>query len=281
MPRILREPIVHFGLLAVALFVYFQAVAEPEPEVVDDNIIEVSIADATLLVEQYTQAWRRPPTREELDGLIQTRIREEALVREAQALGLERGDAVIRNRLRQKMQFLTDSAAQALSPEPSVLQAHLEANVDLFEKPGTLAFDQVFLGENPSVEEVNAALSALHGGADPLLMGQVSMLPPQVPASVPVQIDGGFGRGFAATLSSLPKGEWGGPVRSGFGIHLIRVIEAEPPRLPDLAEVEDKVLFDWRRQQASALSEAQVKALLTAYAVETPSEDELNALVAQ
>ncbi|WP_164660990.1 peptidyl-prolyl cis-trans isomerase [Tropicibacter sp. Alg240-R139] len=281
MRRILREPIVHFGLLAIGLFIYFQAVAEPEPEAVDDGVIEISTAEARLLVEQYSQAWNRPPTREELDGLIQARIREEVLVREALALGLDNGDGVIRNRLRQKMQFLTDSAAQALTPQTQVLQAHLEANADRFERSGTLAFEQVMLGSNPTEGDVKSALSALRDGAEPLSMGTASMLPTEVPASAPVQIDGGFGRGFSKALMELPVGEWSGPVRSGFGIHLIRVSAAEPPRLPDLTEVEDKVLFDWRREQANALSAAQFKALLTAYEVETPSDDDLNTLVVQ
>lgn len=279
--RILREPILHFGLLAVGLFVYFQAVAEPEQGGVDATQIEVTTDDVTLLIEQYQQAWRRPPTMQELDGLIQASIREEVLVREALALGLERGDGVIRNRLRQKMQFLTDSAAQALTPEPSVLQAHLEANADRFEQAGTLGFEQVLLGPNPTKNEVRAALHALQSGADPLTVGQASMLPPQVPASAPVQIDGGFGRGFAGVVAELPVEEWAGPVRSGFGIHLIRVTEKAPPRLPSLDEVRDKVLFDWRREQANALSEAQFEALVTAYQITRPSDSDLSALVAQ
>lgn len=281
MRQFLREPVVHFGLLAVGLFVYFQFVTEPEAEAIEEGFIEVSNAEAALLVRQYTQAWSRPPTREELDGLIQARIREEVLVREALALGLDNGDGVIRNRLRQKMQFLTDSVAQALTPETSVLQSHLETNADRFRRAGTLAFEQVMLGTNPTEGDVRAALAALKAGADPLSMGVSSMLPTEVPASAPVQIDGGFGRGFSSALTELPVGEWSGPVRSGFGIHLVRVMEKEPPSLPELAEVEDKVLFDWRREQANSLSEAQFKALLTAYDVETPSGDELDKLVAQ
>ncbi|SLN48735.1 hypothetical protein TRL7639_02692 [Falsiruegeria litorea R37] len=281
MPKILREPIVHFGLLAVGLFVYFQLTAAPEPEGSDDGIIEISAADAALLANQHSQAWSRPPTREELDGLIQARIREEVLVREALALGLDTGDGVIRNRLRQKMQFLTDSAAQALTPEAPVLQAHLEANAERFEQAGTLAFEQVLLGSNPTEDEVKATLNDLRSGADPLTRGVASMLPSQVQASAPVQIDGGFGRGFSSALAEFPIGEWSGPVRSGFGLHLIRLTEKEASRLPDLAEVEGKVLFDWRREQANALSEAQFNALLTAYEIQIPSGDELNALVVQ
>lgn len=281
MHRILREPILHFALLAIGLFFYFQAVAQPEPGDLDEDVIEITTAEVAQLVEQYKQSWNRPPTRQELDGLIEARIREEVLVREALELGLDRGDGVIRNRLRQKMQFLTDSAAQALTPEPSVLQAHLEANADRFEQPGRLGFEQVLLGANPSEAEVSQALAALQAGADPLTLGVASMLPAQVPPSAPVQIDGGFGRGFAEALSDLPLNQWAGPVRSGFGPHLIRMTGQQPPRLPDLAEVEDKVLFDWRREQANALSQAQFQALLTAYEIATPSEDELTQLVAQ
>lgn len=281
MRSMVREPIFHFALLAVVLFIYFQTTTESEPIEPEDNVVRIAPADVTLLIEQYKSAWARQPTRQELDGLIQSRIREEVLVREALALGLDSGDSVIRNRLRQKMQFLTDSAAQALTPEMSVLQAHLEANSDRFEKPGVMGFEQVFLGENPTQDEIEAALTALQGGVDPLSVGKASLLPAIVPASVPIQIDGGFGRGFSDTLRTLPVGEWTGPVQSGFGLHLVRLTERKPARLPELSAVEDKVLFDWRREQADALSKAQYEALLSVYEVQTPSGDELNQLVSQ
>ena len=111
--RLIREPLLHFLLLGAGFFVLFYQVADPPERELPDRIV-VTRADTDRLVAQ----WQRPPTAQELDGLVESFIREEILYREALALALDKDDVIIRRRLGQKLEFLfKDLAEQVGSPK--------------------------------------------------------------------------------------------------------------------------------------------------------------------
>ena len=83
-------------------------------------------------MESFTRTWQRPPTSEELEGLIRDRVREEVYYREALALGLDKDDLIIRRRLRQKMEFVTDDVVAQAQPTDDELSAYLKAHPDTF-----------------------------------------------------------------------------------------------------------------------------------------------------
>lgn len=280
MKRVLKEPLLHFAVLGVALFAWFKLTADPV-QTEDPKAVSVSDAALSQMVAQYQSVWKRPPSEEELASLAQNAIREEVMVREALALGLDRGDAVIRNRLRQKMQFLTDSAAQSMEPGDDVLRAHLADNADRFLTQATVSFDQVYLGQSPAEQEVQAALQALRSGGDPAAFGRGALLPPQIADATRTQVDGGFGTGFFDELAGMEPGSWQGPVRSGYGLHIVRVTGVIPAKLPEFSEIRDKLLFDWRSAQAQALSDAQFEALSARYDVIMPRPDALQKALVQ
>ena len=68
---------------------------------------------------------------------------------------------------------------------------------------------------------------------------------------------------------------------SGFGQHVVRIIEYTPPQTPDLADVRDLVLADWRSALANDLREAQEAALMEAYKVSRPNADTLQNWIGQ
>ena len=131
--HILREPLVHFLALGAAIFALF-AVLDDAPPPPDGTRIVVSEEQARRLAASFAATWRRPPSVAELDGLIDNYVREEIYVREALALGLDRDDSVVRQRLRQKMEFWTESGADAVAPTEAELRAHYEANADRFAR---------------------------------------------------------------------------------------------------------------------------------------------------
>jgi len=270
MGKFLREPVVHFALFGVALFVWFGMVDDSVPVAEQSQEIVISPAGLSRMVEQFKSVWHRNPTEQELTGLVSGAVREEIMVREALVLGLDRGDAAIRNRLIQKMQYLTESAAQTLVPQDEVLRAFMRDNPDSYETPEKMAFDQIYLGQGASHEAVENALAALAQGADPQTLGRGGLLPGSVPLSTQRQTTGTFGSGFFEALKGLEQGQWAGPVKSGYGVHLVRVNAVMPAALPDFEEVREKVLFDWRRAEAKALAETQYEAMKSRYVVVTP-----------
>ena len=103
--KLFREPLVHFLLLGSVLFAAHGAlVPTSEP-----GKIVVSQVRIGHLTEGFARTWLRAPTAEELEGLIRDYIREEVYCREAMAMGLDRDDTIIRRRLQQKLEFLSEN----------------------------------------------------------------------------------------------------------------------------------------------------------------------------
>jgi hypothetical protein len=269
MGRLLRDPLVHFFLLGAAVFALFAAVDDSPPPVAA-NLLEVTDDDARRLVAEFEATWRRPPTVAELDHMIGQLVREEVYVREALALGLDRDDAVIRRRLQTKMEFLTESGAEAVEPDDATLQAHVEANADRFAKPPLVAFEQILVDERIGAEEVELVEARLNRGIDPGEAARPTLLPPVFRLS-PVQVvDGTFGTGFFDALGALPLGTWTGPVETTLGRHLVRVTERSEARLPPLDEIRPRVEQDWRAAFTARLREERFEALLGRYEVIRP-----------
>jgi parvulin-like peptidyl-prolyl isomerase len=276
--RILREPLFHFLLLGLAIFAWYALVAPPSDggEVSDQIVIDQR--DVQLIVERFEATWRRPPTVEELQGLIDSLLREEIMVREARKLGLDQGDSVVRQRLRQKMEFLATSVAQSMQPTEAELQEHLDANPERFVLPPQIAFEQVYLGQAATEAEVSAMLEALQGGADPGTLGRASLLPPALSLSTPRAVESSFGRGMFEALQAQPSGVWSGPVESGFGTHLVRVTDVRPAETPALEDISQNVLLDWRRVQNETIGTAQLEALAEGYDIVVPEAASLEGL---
>lgn len=260
MRRILREPLLHFLLLGLALFLYFGRVA---PEDDGGRRIVVSQAQVDMLATQFQSTWNRPATAEEINGLVDNWIREEILYREGKALGLDRDDAVIRRRVRQKLDVMIEESATQAPPSEAHLQAYLDAHPDTFRQPPLVSFRQIYLGADAEVEQRAAsALAALARGADPASLGQPTLQPLEGERQPLDLVARDFGREFADQLAVAPIGEWGGPFASGFGGHLVQVTWRQAAAVPALADVRDIVLREWenaRRQRAHAESLASLR----------------------
>lgn len=133
--RLLREPLFHFLLLGAALFGVW--LWRKDAGGSDSGRIVVTRARVEQLATGFARTWQRQPTPHELNGLVQDFVREEVCVREARKMGLERDDTIIRRRLRQKFEFLTEDAVEVATPTDADLAAWLKAHPDSFRgEPG-------------------------------------------------------------------------------------------------------------------------------------------------
>lgn len=270
--RILKEPLVHFFLIGAAIFGWFHVISPQEEAAQDPETITISESDVDLLVGRFETTWKRPPNEAELQTLVDASIREEVLVREARKLGLDRGDTVIRNRLSQKVGFLIESMATSVVPDDGELETFFQQNANRYATAAKIAFNQVFLGEAPGDAEVEDALASLRAGQKPSTVSGASMLPRSMPLSAQATIDNTFGTGFSSNLAGIALGDWAGPVRSGYGEHLVQVLAIEPSQLPPLEEIYHVVLSDWRRTLGEDLTEAQYQVLASTYEIVTPDQ---------
>jgi len=269
--RLLREPLLHFLVIGALLFALYTAVSGPPPTPV--NRIVVSPERVEQLAAGYQAVWRHAPTDDELRALVDNYVREEVYYREALALGLDRDDPVIRRRLQQKMEFLTDTGTDKLQPVAGELEAWYAANAERFKDVPRLAITQVFLGQEPGADRIATAQAALRSTADidPLALSVRSLLPPRMKLSTPDAVDAVFGAGFFDQLRSLPAGTWSEPVYSGYGTHLVRVDDSQPARLLTLEDVHDAVLREWTFEKAGELHEQVYQRLREGYTVELPA----------
>ena len=259
--KLLREPLVHFLLLGAGLFLLFGMVGGSEDAPTDRIVI--SNGRIEQLTEIFMRTWQRPPTEEELTGLIENHIREEVYYREALAMGLDRDDTIVRRRLRQKLEFLTDDLLADAEPTPEELEAYLDEHADAFRRPTRVSFQQIYLdpdrrGEQ-AVADAESLLARLDGTGsevDPTGLGDALLLPGDFTEVAETEVAHRFGRDFAAALTELPVGRWSGPVESGFGLHLVLIRQREPGSLPSLAEVRDSVEREWRNARREEATEA-------------------------
>lgn len=268
MPKLLREPLLHFLILGAALFLVFEVTQEEAGP--GERTIVVTAGQVEQLAGQFSRTWLRPPTASELDGLIEKYIRGEVLYREAQGLGLDRDDPYIRNRLALKLETLLDDLSVGSEPSGEELASFLEQHAEWFTEPERISFRQVYLSSEHSPDpaaEARRVLELLQGGEDPERFGDVSMLAAHFEGASPAEVERVFGGDFVDALAELEPGAWHGPVRSPFGLHLVRIAERLPARLPALAEIRDAVLAEWRDQQRRDARERAYERLRERYEI--------------
>lgn len=268
---ILREPLLHFVLIGLAIFLLYPQSPQRQVTSSDAQVIDITQPVVDRLAAQFSSAWNRPPTEAEMAGLIEDHVREEVLYREALALGLDDGDAVIRQRLRLKMEFVGEAAAAMLVPDEGDLAAWYAANAADFTPGATIGFRQVMLADPAEAEAVLAALAT---GADPETLGRGTMLPGVMERATAQAVDGAFGPGFFDTVAAQTVGDWAGPVASSYGWHLVQFAGIAVPDAPPLDSIRDAVVAAWRQEQADALRDSQYAALRARYDVILPGVSE-------
>ena len=269
---ILKEPLLHFLLIGCAIFAVFKFVDE-SPSAVKPDVIIVTEAEAEGLAASFARTWRRPPNDDELAALIEDRVREEVFVKEAIALGMDQNDTVVRRRLRQKMEFLAASIVEAIEPEDAALKDFYRTQGNKFEQAAQVAFEQVFLGESAADSDVATGLEMLRAHGDPGEIGVRSLIPAALPLSSAGAVDGTFGLGFFERLAALPTDDWAGPVKSGYGVHLVRITERSESAQPPFETVREKVLREWRAATQKELMEQQYGQLRERYEVSVPKPE--------
>ena len=270
--RILREPLLHFLALGAALFVLFAWLRGPLPE--SPERIVVDGARIEQLALGFERVWQRPPTPAEIAGLVDDFVREEIYYREALAMGLDRDDTIVRRRMRQKLEFLSDDLAEIAEPTDAELERWLAEHAADYRVEPQVALRQVYLSRERRGEAAETDAEALlerlrrtpvDGFAT--AQGDASLLPASLSLSPERDLARTFGEEFAAAVLRLEPGRWSGPIASAYGLHLVFVEAREEGRLPALAEVRESVRNDWLGARRDEANEAFYQALRSRYEV--------------
>jgi len=260
--KFLREPLLHFLFIGAAIYLLFGAFAETAPEETDKTIV-VSAGEVEWMQTSWQKRWNRPPTPQELDGLIQQYIRETVLYREALTMGLNKHDQVIRRRLAMKLEFLAKDLVALTPPTDEELVAYFDAHQDRYQEPVLYTFTQIFFDPdkrgNATLEDAEAIKATLMARGDAIedagALGDDFMLQSYYPEKDPLEIQKLFGSGFTESLMDLTPGQWHGPVLSGYGTHLVYVSSIHEPSPPVFAQVREQVVQDWTSERSEELNE--------------------------
>jgi len=275
--RWLREPVAHFLVAGVLIFGIYQLVNPSSGRSARTDQIVLTKDDLRQLVVMWLAQGRPLPTVEQMNALVEKRVREEILFREAVALGLDKNDEIVKRRLAQKMDFLAADLAALQDPDTAELRAWFAENGSRFRLPPRVSFRHLYFSfdRGPGAQEVaSAALAKIAdmpaAEAAATAAADRFMLRDYYGERTPEQIAREFGPEFAEALFRLTAGTWQGPIRSGYGWHLVRVEAIEPGRLPAFEEIEADIKAAWLDQREHAIKETAFAAMRARYRVVVP-----------
>ncbi|WP_249133785.1 peptidyl-prolyl cis-trans isomerase [Bradyrhizobium sp. AUGA SZCCT0182] len=255
--RLLREPLLQFLALGTILFALHGLVGKRSAEAPEK--IVVSASRIANLGEGFARTWQRPPSEQELQGLIEDYVRDEVFYREGRAAGLDRDDVIIRRRVRQKMEFLAE-AMSAPEPTDEQLSSYLASNPEQFRIEDQITFHQVFLSATRRANTIESdsrqianVLARADSNVPTAALGDPFLLGEEFRRVSPSKLSSIFGESFAKQISGMAQGKWQGPISSGFGQHFVFVSELNSGNLPPLDDVRPAVRREWenaRRREA-------------------------------
>jgi hypothetical protein len=227
----------------------------------------------------FVSQWRRQPTTEEFQAMVEDKVREEVLYREALAMGLDKDDTIVKRRMAQKMQFLAEDVASAHEPTAAELKAWYEKKTGMFALPSRISFRHLYFSPDlrgkSTHDDAVKALEKIAGQAEDsklaATLADQFMFQDYYGDSTPEQLAKEFGPQFAAAVSKLKSGSWQGPIESGYGWHLVFVDSVILGRIPAFEEIEPDVKTAWLGEQKQKAWQKAYEAMRAKYEVFLPA----------
>ena len=267
--KLLRDPLVHFAVAGALIFAGIQVFASPRATETGIEPIRIGDGEIRWLEQTFANQWQRAPAQKELDGLIAGLLEEQLLAREAKSLGLDRDDTIIRRRLAQKLNFIVEDTARIVDPSDDELRTLYQASIDEYRTDERISLMQIYFDptkrEHPE-QDAKLVLESMSENAG-LALGDPLLLEPSHYDVDRQRLSNMFGADFSAAVLAMSPGTWNGPVKSGFGIHLVKVMGITPPRVQPFNEVRLKVLDEWRQQKKLEIRAAYLAKLREKYGV--------------
>ena len=278
--RVLREPLAQFLLLGLLMFAAYHGLRRGGDPAGRSGRIELTPDDLRQIGVAWVAQGRPAPSPQEMQSLVDARVREEILYREALALGLDKDDAIVRRRLAQKMEFLFEDVAALRKPTQGELRAWFEKHATRFVRPGRATFRLLYFSPDRrgqrTREDAARALAKIASkpmdSPDAAALADPFMFQDYYADRAPGEVAKTFGTGFAKALFALAPGAWAGPIESGYGWHLVWIDSLTPARVPAFEEVESEVETGWIEEQRAEIREKAFAAMRARYQVVVPKD---------
>jgi peptidyl-prolyl cis-trans isomerase C len=268
--KLLREPLFHFLIIGAGLFFLFNQIGEPGQR--EDNRIVITQADLDRLASVWLRRAGRLPSAQEREQQLDHYIREQVLYREAQVLGLDKDDIIVRRRLAQKMGYLFNDLSFIPEPTEDELRLFLADNPSQFTVPANISFSHIYFNPDSRgqkvYEDAQLLLIQLLDSSNEVIItnsGDRSLLPYDYSEVRENELTSIFGQSFASQIFTLPVGSWQGPLHSEYGVHLIFIKSHLEAQFPTLTEIKEQVASKWRAEKEREANETFFQSLLQRY----------------
>ena len=246
MNNVLKEPLFHFLMLGLGLFILYGLVATNQD---DEDTIIIDDYDINNIIASWEMQWKRLPTDDELKYLILQNIKQEIFYQEALKLNLDHNDEIIKRRLSQKMQFLSSDIASLNEPDDDEISAFYKKNLHDYMRSNLYQMYQLIY----SSDYHNNPRAVAHSQLQKIIqkepenaenLGDKMPFPFYFEAVDESDLNRQFGINFTQALGNLETNQWTGPVKSGFGYHLVFIADKKEASPIPLKEIRDEVLRD-------------------------------------
>jgi peptidyl-prolyl cis-trans isomerase C len=278
MKRWIREPLLHFLLIGAALFAIYHWRNPSAPKADSSHRIELTSDDLHQLEVSWVAQRQRPPTDDEMRRLVEEKVHEEILCREALALGFDRGDTIVRRRLAQKMEFLSDDVSALREPTLEELKNWYAQNGSIFAQAARITFRHVYFSPDKRGKQAATAAESAYqrianksDATEQPPSGDRFMFQDYYRDSTADQVANIFGNRFADAVLKIVPGAWSDPIASGYGWHLVWVDSITPRRVPQFEEVDlAQIKSQWMSAQRIETKRDLFKAMRARYQVVLP-----------
>jgi hypothetical protein len=272
--RLLREPLLHFAVGGAILFAGYAWLNPERANPSGPDPVQIGEGEVRWLKETWANQWLRGPSTEELQGLVADLVTEELLAREAREMGLDDHDTIVRRRLAQKLKFLVEDTSRLVEPTEEELRQFYEANAARFHTRATVSFTQIFFSpaqRKDATSDANAALIELNAAGRSDRAGTIGdrlLLDLEFQDADEQSLSSMFGPDFARAVFALQQGVWSGPLKSGYGVHLVSVAHLTAAKQRPFADARIEVLQEWRREKEKIANREYLARLREKYGVE-------------
>jgi hypothetical protein len=270
---IAREPLAQFLVLGILVFGAYSAL-DTSPRAANTEVIEVGRGQTDQMFETFSRTWQRPPTEAEFKGLVDSYVKEEVFYREGKKMGLDENDTIFRRRMQQKLEFLLEPSSEELTPKAGELEAYFQRHAEAYKTPVMVEFEQLFFRSDKTGDagELAAAHALETLRADPKAaetteIGDPTILPAKMDLAGADMIASNFGDAFAKAIEQAPVDQWSGPLRSTFGVHLVRPARKVAASTPALDAVRAAVRGDWEASRRREIADRRYQEMKKQYDV--------------
>lgn len=270
MKTLLKEPLFHFLLMGIGLFIIYGIVSNDQT---NEETIVINDFDVDNIIASWEMQWKRLPTDEELKSLILQNIKQEIFYQEALKMNLDHNDEIIKRRLSQKMQFLSSDIASLNEPNDDEILAFYKDNVASYMSHNSYELYQIIYSldyhNNPKAKAENMLQSISQ--QDPKMaenLGDKMPFPFYFKSIDESELNRQLGLNFTDELEKLEVNQWTGPIKSGFGYHLVFIADKKESAPIPFNEIQADVLRDLEYENQKKMNEMIFEEFRKNYSIE-------------